>query len=619
MVMDAHFLAELGQQLRVDSVRASAAANSGHPTSSMSAADLMAVLMAEHLRYDFSEPANPANDHLIFSKGHASPLLYSMYKAGGAITDAELVTFRSAGSRLEGHPTPRLPWVDVATGSLGFGLPVGAGIALAGKRLDHLPYRVWVLCGDSELAEGSIWEAFELAGYERLDNLTAILDINRLGQRGETRHGWDTDAYARRVQAFGWRTIEIDGHDVDAIDAAFHDADATQGQPTAIIARTVKGRGVRAVENVEGAHGKPVPDPDEAIAELGGIRDLTVQVMPPQPADPGRAARAAPLGQLSMPRYEVGESVATRTAFGEALTALGDLRTDVVVLDGEVADSAKTQAFGDKHPDRFFESYIAEQQMIATAVGMQARGWVPFASTFAAFLTRAYDFIRMAAISRANLKLVGSHAGVSIGQDGPSQMALEDLAAMRAVHGSVLLYPCDANQTAALIAAMAEHEGISYLRTTRGDTPVIYGPDEEFQIGGSSVIRASPADQVTIIGAGITVHEAIKAADALGAQGISARVIDLYSIKPVDTATLRLAAEQTSRFVTVEDHWPEGGLGDAVLAAFANGHQAPVLTKLAVHTMPASAQPDEQLRQAGIDAKAIEAAATALIAGKSAR
>jgi transketolase len=615
--MDADFLAQLGQQLRVDSVRASAAANSGHPTSSMSAADLMAVLLAEHLRYDFD---NPANDHLIFSKGHASPLLYSMYKAAGAITDAELLTFRAAGSRLEGHPTPRLPWVDVATGSLGFGLPVGAGLALTGKRLDHLPYRVWALCGDSELAEGSIWEAFELAGYEGLDNLTAILDVNRLGQRGETRHGWDTAAYARRIQAFGWYTVEIDGHDIDAIDAALRAAESTRGQPTAIIARTVKGRGVRAVENVNGAHGKPLPDADEAIAELGGLRDLTIQVTPPRPVPAGPTAalsagsRDGRTAQMFMPGYEIGESVATRTAFGDALAALGDLRPDVVALDGEVADSTKSQAFADKHQDRFFECYIAEQQMIATALGLQTRGWVPFASTFAAFLTRAYDFIRMAAISRANLKLVGSHAGVSIGQDGPSQMALEDLAALRAVHGSVLLYPCDANQTTALVAAMAEHEGISYLRTSRGNTPVIYRPDDEFHVGGSRIVRAGADDQVTIIGAGVTVHEAIKAADALAGQGISARVIDLYSIKPVDTGTLRLAADQTGRFVTVEDHWPEGGLGDAVLAAFGNGHQAPALTKLAVHTMPGSAHPDEQLREAGIDAKAIEAAATALIA-----
>jgi transketolase len=619
--MDAHFLAELGQQLRVDSVRAAAAANSGHPTSSMSAADLMAVLLSEQLRYDFADPDNPANDHLIFSKGHASPLLYAMYKAAGAITDEELLTFRSAGSRLEGHPTPRLPWVDIATGSLGLGLPVGAGIALTGKRLDHLPYHVWALCGDSELAEGSIWEAFELAGYEGLDNLTAILDVNRLGQRGETRHGWDTAAYARRARAFGWQAIEIDGHDVDAIDAALAHARASHGAPTAIIARTVKGRGVAAVQNLNGAHGKPLPDPDEAIAELGGVRDLDVQVTPPEPVPPAgrRASRrsagpsGATAGGAGMPSYEVGDSVATRTAFGDALAALGDLRPDVVVLDGEVADSTKTQSFADKHPDRFFECYIAEQQMIAAALGMQVRGWVPFASTFAAFLTRAYDFIRMAAISRANLKLVGSHAGVSIGQDGPSQMGLEDIAALRAVHGSVVLYPCDANQTSALVAAMAGLEGISYLRTTRGDTPVIYPPDEEFSIGGSRVLRAGPADQVTIIAAGISVPEALRAADALQADGISARVIDLYSIKPVDAAALRAAADETGRFVTVEDHWPEGGLGDAVLAAFGNGHQAPQLSKLAVHTMPVSARPDEQLREAGIDAKAIQAAALALV------
>jgi len=624
--MDSHFLTELGQQLRVDSVRASAAANSGHPTSSMSGADLMAVLLTEHLRYDFTDPGNPANDHLIFSKGHASPLLYAMYRAAGAITDAELLTYRSAGSRLEGHPTPRLPWADIATGSLGLGLPAGAGLALTGRRLDHLPYRVWVLCGDSELAEGSIWEAFELAGYEHLGNLTAILDVNRLGQRGETRHGWDTGAYAQRARAFGWRAIEVDGHDVSAIDAALRQAQAAADQPTAIVARTIKGRGVAAVQNLEGAHGKPVPDPDDAIAELGGIRDLSVQVTPPEPAPPsGRRAsrRAAGPADASavrspMPAYDAGEQVATRTAFGDALAALGDLRPDVVVLDGEVADSTRTQSFADKHPERFFECYIAEQQMIATALGMQARGWVPFAGTFAAFVTRAYDFIRMAAISHANLKLAGSHAGVSVGQDGPSQMGLEDVAALRAVHGSVVLCPCDANQTSALVAVMAELDGIAYLRTTRGDTPVIYPPDEMFAVGGSKILRASPDDQVTIIGAGITVHEAVKAADALRAGGVSARVIDLYSIKPVDTAALRTAAEQTGRFVTVEDHWPEGGLGDAVLAAFGNGHQPPRVTKLAVHTMPASARPDEQLRAAGIDAKAIEAAAMALVSGEPA-
>jgi transketolase len=607
-------LRELGQQLRVDSVRAAAAAGSGHPTSSMSAADLMAVLLARHLRYDFSDPGNPGNDHLIFSKGHASPLLYSMYKAAGAIDDRELLSFRRLGSRLEGHPTPRLPWVDVATGSLGLGLPTGVGLALSGQRVEHAPYRVWVLCGDSELAEGSMWEAFEHAGYERLDNLTAIIDVNRLGQRGETRHGWDIAAYARRIGAFGWHTVEIDGHDVAAVDRAYVDALTTRDRPTAIIARTMKGRGVAAVQDAEGAHGKPVPDPDEAVAELGGVRDIAVTVR--QPADAAPRDRDRPLtngSPPSLPRYDRGEKVPTRTAFGEALAAVGGAREDVVVLDGEVSDSTRTDAFAREHPQRFFECYIAEQQMVAAALGMQARGLVPFAATFAAFFTRAHDFIRMAAITRANLKLVGSHAGVSIGEDGPSQMGLEDLAMFRAVHGSVVLYPCDANQTAALVAEMAATRGISYLRTTRGATPVIYQPGEKFPVGGSKLLRSSETDRVTIIAAGVTVPEALGAADALAADGIAARVIDLYSVKPVDTQTLREAAAATDNFVTVEDHWPEGGLGDAVLAAFANGHQPPRVTKLAAHAMPGSAAPAEQLHVAGIDARAIEAAVRALV------
>ncbi len=611
--MDAKQLHDLGQQLRVDAVRAAAAAGSGHPTSSMSAADLMAVLLAEHLRYDFTMPAHPGNDRLIFSKGHASPLLYAMYRAAGVLDDDELLSFRSLGSRLEGHPTPRLPWVDVATGSLGLGLPVGVGMALAGSRLEHSPYHVWVLCGDSELAEGSMWEAFEHAGYEQLDNLTAIVDVNRLGQRGETRHGWDTAAYARRIGAFGWHTIEIDGHDIEAIDAAYAEALHGRGAPTAILARTMKGRGVAAVADAEGFHGKPLPDADEAIAELGGIRNNQVPGHPPH-AGAGRHTAAASVNgsRIVLPDYERGEQAATRTAVGAALAAIGTARLDVVVLDGEVSDSTKTDEFARQHPDRFFEMFIAEQQMAAAALGMQARGWVPFAATFAAFWARAYDFIRMAAISRANLKFIGTHAGVSIGQDGPSQMGLEDLAMFRAVHGSVVLYPCDANQAAVLAAGLLGHHGIGYLRATRGDTPVIYPPGEEFPIGGCRVLRSGDADQVTIIAAGITVHEALRAADSLAADGLPARVIDLYSVKPVDTQVLRAAAADTGCFVTVEDHWPEGGLGDAVLAAFANGHQAPRTTKLAVHAMPGSATPDEQLHAAGIDAKAIEAAARAL-------
>jgi transketolase len=597
-------LRDAGQQLRVDAVRCSSAAHSGHPTSSMSAADLMAVLLAHHLRYDFADPRAPGNDHLIFSKGHASPLYYAMLKAVGAITDQELLTYRSLGSRLEGHPTPRLPWVDVATGSLGQGLPIGVGLALAGRDLDRLPYRIWVLCGDSELAEGSIWEAAEQAGYSGLANLTAIVDVNRLGQRGPTRHGWDTAAYAARFQAFGWHTVEVNGHDMAAIDRAYTEAEEHDGHPTVILARTRKGRGVAAVEDKEGAHGKPLPDEAGAIAELGGERNVRISVQPPDLEH--HQPHSFPVLGSARPAYDVGSTVATRDAFGEALAALGADRPDVVVLDGEVSDSTRTGTFADAYPDRFFEFYIAEQQMIAAAVGMQVRGWVPYAVTFAAFFSRAYDFIRMAAISRASIRLAGSHAGVAIGKDGPSQMALEDLAALRAVHGSTVLYPCDANQAARLTALMADVEGVSYLRTSRGETPVIYSPEEEFPVGGSRVLRSSPDDQVTIVAAGVTVHEALAAADELAANGIPARVIDAYSVKPVDAATLRQAAAETGLILTVEDHYPEGGLGDAVLDALAgNGVASLMARKLAVRVMPGSATPAEQLAMAGIDAAAI--------------
>ncbi|MDH6454018.1 MULTISPECIES: transketolase [unclassified Streptomyces] len=604
-------LVELGQQLRVDSVRAAAAAGSGHPTSSMSAADLMAVLLANHFRYDFERPAHPGNDRFVLSKGHASPLLYSAYKAAGVVDDEELLTFRKAGSRLEGHPTPRkLPWVETATGSLGQGLPVGVGIALAGKRLDRTDYRVWVLCGDSELAEGSIWEAAEHAGHEHLDNLTVIVDVNRLGQRGPTRHGHDLDAYARRFQAFGWHTVEIDGHDVDAVDRAYGEAESTKGQPTAILARTLKGKGVADIEDREGLHGKPLKNADDAIEELGGVRDLRVQVHEP-PAT--RILHAVRAGHLELPRWDTGEEVATRDAYGQALAALGTGRGDVVALDGEVGDSTRTEFFAKEHADRYFECYIAEQQMVAAAVGLAARGWVPYAGTFAAFLTRAYDFVRMAAISGAGINLVGSHAGVAIGQDGPSQMGLEDLAMMRAVHDSTVLYPCDANQTAHLVARMADLDGVRYLRTGRGESPVIYGPDEEFPIGGSKVLRFSQSDRLTLVAAGVTVHEALKAAEALDQEGIHVRVVDLYSVKPVDRDTLRQAAEDTGCLLTVEDHREEGGLGDAVLDAFTDGRPVPRLVRLAVRTMPGSASPEEQLRAAGIDAESIAAAGRLLV------
>ncbi|GGU06571.1 transketolase [Streptomyces violascens] len=603
-------LADLGQQLRVDAVRAAAAADSGHPTSSMSAADLAAVLLARHLHYDFDDPDHPGNDRLILSKGHASPLLYAMYRAAGVVDDAELLTFRRRDSRLEGHPTPRLPWVDVATGSLGQGLPVGVGMALAGKRLENAPYRVWVLSGDSEMAEGSVWEAAEHAAYEHLDNLTLIIDVNRLGQRGPTRHGWDLDAYARRLAAFGWHTIEVDGHDVEAVDAAFAEASATRSQPTAVIARTRKGRGVAQVEDREGQHGKPLPDADAAIEELGGPRFVRVEVSPP-PAAPARRHPAG--GPPELPRFEAGDSVATRDAYGQALAALGSAREDVVALDGEVGDSTRTEFFAKAHPERYFECYIAEQQLVAAAVGLQARGYVPFAASFAAFLTRAHDFVRMAAVSRAGINLVGSHAGVAIGQDGPSQMGLEDLAMFRAVHGSTVLYPCDANQTAQLVAEMAELTGVRYLRTSRGGTPVIYGPDEEFRPGGSKVLRSTGRDRVTVVAAGVTVHEALRAAELLDREGIDVRIIDLYSVKPVDAETLREAAEATGCLVTVEDHRVQGGIGDAVAEAFADGRPVPRLVRLGVQHMPASASPEDQLHLAGIDAESIAAAVRLLV------
>jgi len=603
--------AELAAQLRIDSIRSSSAAGSGHPTSSMSAADLLAVLVAKYLRYDFDAPGDPRNDHLIFSKGHASPLLYAVYKAAGAISDEEMLTFRKAGSRMQGHPTPVLPWVDVATGSLGQGLPIAVGVALAGRLLDRLPYRIWCLCGDSEMAEGSIWEAFEAAAFHSLSNLTAIIDVNRLGQTGETMHGWDLDLFARRADAYGWHAVEINGHDLGEIDQAFAEALATEDRPTVILARTEKGHGVAAVANKNGFHGKPLADPEAAIAELGGYRNLSVMVA--KPIGEAVAHRFAASGELRLPTWEVGAQEATRKAYGDALVALGAARGDVVALDGEVGNSTYADEFSSAYPERYIQSYIAEQQMVANAIGLQVRGWRPFVATFAAFLSRAYDFVRMAAISRANIVLVGSHAGVSIGEDGPSQMALEDVASLRAVFGSTVLYPCDPNQTAALLAEVVDREGIVFIRTTREKLPVIYPAGERFEIGGSRVVRRSDGDVVTLVGAGITLHEALAAASLLAEEGISARVIDSYSVKPIDAATLRAAAREAGAIVTVEDHWPEGGLGDAVLEVFAADPLRPPIVKLAVRHLPGSATPAQQLALAGIDAAHIAAAARDLV------
>ncbi len=615
--VDLGLAAELGQQLRVDSVRASTSAGSGHPTSSMSAADLMAVLVSRHLRYDWDNPDHPGNDHLIFSKGHASPLLYSIYKAVGVVSDDELMTgYRRFGSRLEGHPTPVLPWVDVATGSLGQGLPDGVGVALAGKYLDEAPYRVWVLCGDSEMAEGSMWEALDKASHYKLANLIAIVDVNRLGQSGPTELSWDLDAYRRRAEAFGARVFAIDGHDVAAIDQAVAQAGDRSGEkPAVILARTRKGRGFSEVEDREGWHGRPFP-PDmaeRAIIELGGERNLVVRGPGPAEAAPARLDRSD--ATVKPPVYDRGQKVATRKAYGDALAALG-ARRDVVAMDGEVSNSTYAYLFAQAHPGRYFEMYIAEQQLVAAAVGVGVRGYRPFASTFAAFFTRAYDFIRMAAISRASICLVGSHAGVEIGADGPSQMALEDLAMMRAVHGSTVLYPSDATSTAALVQAMADLEGISYMRTTRGAYPVLYDAGESFPVGGSKVLRSADEDQVTLVGAGVTLHACLAAADQLRDEGISARVIDLYSVKPVDIATLTAAAAATGgRLVIAEDHHPEGGLGAAVLDALTgSGRTELAVAHLAVADMPGSGTSEELLGAAGISAGHIAAAARRLLA-----
>ena len=614
-------VARLARQLRVDSIRASTSAGSGHPTSSMSAADLMAVLVARHLRYDWEQPKAAGNDHLIFSKGHASPLLYSIYRAVGVVSDEELMSsYRRFGSRLQGHPTPVLPWVDVATGSLGQGLPDGVGVALAGKYLDRLPFRVWVLCGDSEMAEGSMWEALDKASHYQLSNLVAIVDVNRLGQRGPTELGWDLGAYASRAHAFGARVLEVDGHDLAALDDAFTEAAQPDERPTVILARTIKGRGFSEVEDREGWHGKALPEDmaARAIAELGGESNLIVRgPLPLAEYENSHGAGSAPEASpaISPTSYARGDKVATRRAYGDAVTALGARDPRVVALDGEVSNSTYADAFAKAHPDRYFEMFIAEQQMVASAVGLSVRGYKPFASTFAAFLTRAYDFIRMAAISQASVRLVGSHAGVEIGADGPSQMALEDLAMMRAVQGSTVLYPSDAVSAAALVDEMARTDGISYLRTTRGAYPVLYGAEESFRPGGSKILRSGPSDAVTLIGAGVTLHECLRAADQLALDGIHARVIDLYSIKPIDTDTLVAAADATGgRLVVAEDHHPEGGLGSAVVAALLEaGVQQLRLAHLSVSELPASGTPAELLAAAGIDAPHIASAAAALI------
>lgn len=608
-------IAELAAQLRVDSIRSSTAAGSGHTTSSMSAADVLAVLISRHLRYDWDNPKSSYNDHLIYSKGHASPLVYSVLKAAGQISDDEMVTgYRQFGQRLQGHPTPELPWIDVATGSLGQGLPDGVGIALAGKYLDKLPYTTWVLCGDSEMAEGSIWEALDKASYYELDNLVVVVDVNRLGQTGPTEHGWDIETYMRRAESFGAAAVKIDGHDLHSIDDALAAAGIGGGRPTVILAQTIKGKGFSEIEDKDDWHGKPLPEDaaDRAISELGGERDLRVLgLAPEETGEPHRIEET----QVQLPSYEIGDEVATRQAYSDALVALGHSGPRVVALDAEVGNSTHTDDFGEAFPERYFQMFIAEQQLIAAATGLNVRGYKAYASTYAAFLTRAFDFIRMAAISGADLRIAGSHAGVEIGPDGPSQMGVEDLAMFRSVHGSTVVYPSDAVSAAALTAQMADRSGINYLRATRGTLPVIYSEEEKFPIGGAKTLRAGDDDEVTLIGAGVTLHECLAAADALSEKGISARVVDCYSVKPLDAETLRGAVMAAGGNVVIaEDHHPEGGLGEAVVSVLA-GQVSPLrVTHLAVEGMPGSGTSAELLDWAGIDAQHIVEAAEQQVA-----
>ncbi|MGZ5301744.1 MAG: transketolase [Actinomycetota bacterium] len=594
---------ELAAQLAVDSIRCTTAAGSGHPTSSMSAAHLTAVLYADHLRTHVSDPDDPANDRFVLSKGHAAPVLYSALKAIGAISDEELLTLRRFGSPIQGHPAPvpELPWVDVATGSLGQGLPIGVGMAFA-MRLNGSPGHVWVMLGDSEMAEGSVWEAMETASFHRLDGLTAILDLNRLGQRGPTMHEWQADVFRDRAVAFGWNAIEIDGHDVVQIDAAYTQARRTD-EPTFIVARTEKGHGVSFLANALGWHGKALSEEQAsaAIDELGGERHLTIT--PPKPESFIPIEQSTP--HVDEPPVYDGP-IATRRAFGDTLAWLAGHRPDVVVLDGEVGNSTYTDEFHEVAPERFFEVYIAEQTMVGAQIGMQALGKIAFSATFGAFFTRAADFVRMGAIGRADLRLCGSHAGVSIGEDGPSQMALEDLATMRALNDSTVLYPADGNATVKLVTAMCDLPGISYIRTTREATLSLYGPEEEFPVGGSKTLASGPDDRVTLVGAGVTLHACIAAAGALSAEGIQARVIDCYSVKPIDAPTLRRALEETGAIVVVEDHRIEGGIGDAVLEALAaTGPLSGRVIKVAVTQMPGSGSPEELRAWAGIDGASI--------------
>ena len=601
--IDIETLKGIANQLRIHSIEATTAAGSGHPTSCCSAADLVAALFFGHMRYDPKNPHYYNNDRFILSKGHAAPLLYAAWAETGLFPVEDLLKLRQLNSDLEGHPTPRLPFADVATGSLGQGLSVGVGMALC-ARLDALDYRTYVLLGDGECSEGSVWEAAALAGLNQLNNLIALVDINRLGQSDPTPLGHNLDAYKRRFESFGWRTEEIDGHDLDEITEVLA-AVGLGHQPLVILARTLKGAGISFLQDKEGWHGKPLSaeEAQRAIAELRPSARSGIGQPIPAPNPLPAPKNDAPSGYPA-PSYQLGDKVATREAFGNALVRIGAVDSRVVALDGDTKNSTYSDKFLKNFPQRFTECFIAEQNMVGVATGFAVRGKVPFASTFATFFTRAFDQVRVAGISQANVKLVGSHVGVSIGEDGPSQMGLEDLAMMRAVAGSTVLYPSDALSAEKLMDQMAAHKGVCFLRTSRPKTAVIYKNDEAFPIGGAKVLRQAPGDKVTVVAAGITLHEALKACDELKNQGLGITVIDAYSIKPLAGDVIGQAAQQTGNVVvTVEDHYAEGGLGDAVAGELSAAGVK--VHKLAVFELPHSGKPEELLAKYGIDAAAI--------------
>ncbi len=596
-------LQKIARLIRYYSLVSTTEAGSGHPSSSLSAADLMTGLLFGGLfRYDLNRPDHPNNDRLLFSKGHASPLFYALWAAAGKVSEPELMSLRKFGSPLEGHPTVTFPYTEAATGSLGQGLSIGLGIALNAKFLDKLPYRSYVLLGDSEMAEGSQWEALEIAAYYQLNNLIGILDVNRLGQRGETMHGHDLKAYQKRVAAFGWETILIDGHDFNQILPAFHQALESTDKPVMIIAETIKGKGVSWVEDKNGWHGKVLSKEElkRALKELGEV-DQTLRGEIAEPEDRKPEKRTS--GKIAEPFYPPDQAVATRKAYGLALKRIFPRYPEMVVLDGEVSNSTYAEIFQQAFPERFFEMFVAEQNLVGTAQGLSCRGKIPFISTFAAFFTRAFDQLRMSQYSAANIKCCGSHAGVSIGEDGPSQMGLEDIALFRTILGSVVLYPSDAFATERLVEEAARNQGIIYLRTTRMATPILYTEADQFPIGGSKVLKQSDRDDITVVAAGVTLFEALQAYEVLKAEGVSLRIIDLYSIKPIDGATLKQAALDTRALITVEDHHLEGGLGEAVRTALA-GEQA-VIYSLAVKTLPRSGRPEELMAYEEISKEAI--------------